>query len=73
MPIRNDTTATGWLPGADPVEAAPVNRSPRAQPLPETEWCPETTPPEQRPDFFPERKPPRVLLAYPQAKRHFGR
>lgn len=49
------------------------NRSPRARPLPEPEWAPETVPREQRVDFFPERPVPRVCLAYPKAKRHFGR
>jgi hypothetical protein len=42
-------------------------------PLPEVEWAPEATPPEARLDFFPDRPPPRIVLAYANAKRHFGR
>ena len=65
------------------------NRSPRALPLPPVEWAPETPRPDARADFFerqsgmsewrrrnglkPSPRAPRVILAYPRSKKHYGR
>jgi hypothetical protein len=81
MPDRNSTSAPAAASAAEAdagqsSKSGPnpsPNRSPRAQPLPEVEWAEEVTPPEERLDFFPDRPRPRIVLAYPNAKRHLGR
>ena len=58
------STAAGRIPprrAARAAPAAPINRSPRAMPLPTTEWAPPVTPPDEGP--WPAKKP-RVQLAY---------
>jgi hypothetical protein len=65
------------------------NRSPRALPQPPVEWAPEVIPRDARADFFerrggmsewrrrngrrPSEDTPRVILAYPKSKQHYGR
>lgn len=65
MPVPKDTAA----------EPAPINRSPRAQPLPPPQWAPDVILPEDIPFatdasgklLFPKK--PQVHVAYANAKK----